>query len=283
MAINTLKEYFAKCQAQSGKGTFGMGWGNGAWGGNTAQSLWYRMQNGVAPTNEVYTSAHANAVLNQDRIPATWPRKLFLAEMEWGAALGNAGYQKNSVMIYDRLVGVAGLSMAAVGEQTTNLPTQPLPRYTDGEEVQIMLECYGRLNGSTSNLFTVRYTNSKGVPNRISQPVWFGTNNNNGDTGNTVMVPLADGDTGVLSVEGVTMTTPNATNSGNFGITLVKFLGFGPVDSQAQIERQAYRNYFNAGALVEVKPDACIGLLLLGASTSTTGHWHLGRIGVISE
>lgn len=285
MAISTLKDYFKKCQAQSGKGSFGIGWGNGAWAGWTAQNLFVRLQtNSGTPTNMVCDSDTSNAVLNMDRIPMVWSKKLWLAEMEWGAKLGDQGYQKNSAIVYDRLVAVGGLNAVTAGELTTNLPTPALTRYTDGEEVQIMLECYGTQSCPVGTLATVRYTNSKGVANRISQPVLFGVNNNYGNSGNTVMVPLADGDTGVLSVEGITLSQQSTSGTAtNFGVTLVKLLAFGPIDSQAQIERQGYRNYLNGGGLMEIKPGTCIGLLLHGSSSATAPHYWMGRIGIISE
>jgi hypothetical protein len=100
-----------------------------------------------------------------------------------------------------------------------------LPRYTNGKGVQmIAVNIATRTGGQT---FTVSYTNQDGVPGRTTQPV---TQNTAGvatltNTDRTVLngagpfIPLQLGDTGVRSVESVTM---NGTDTGLFSIILVK-------------------------------------------------------------
>jgi hypothetical protein len=119
----------------------------------------------------------------------------------------------------DRLVHHGGLSGVVTTEQTTNLPTAALPRYTSGEGVHAFLEIYSPV-GVTATTVTVRYTNSAGTPNRTSQAAVFG------GTGNreaSVLIPimLAAGDTGIRSVEGVTVLATTGA-AGNFGVTLAR-------------------------------------------------------------
>jgi hypothetical protein len=94
-----------------------------------------------------------------------------------------------------------------------------------------------------------------------------------------VVVPLADGDTGVRSVESVTLAaTTGAT--GNFGVTLFK-----PICllNPAFIGLEAYgTNNFNAllggGCQFEtVLPDACLAILAAATANSAlaTGNFNL--------
>lgn len=101
-----------------------------------------------------------------------------------------------------------------------------LPRSVTGEGVKIMaVTVAGRTGGQ---FFTVNYTNSKGVPDRTSQIVrqnaiaGIGTiltshTNSNGAVG--PFIPLQVGDTGVRSIQSVTML---GTDVGLFALVLIK-------------------------------------------------------------
>ena len=103
--------------------------------------------------------------------------------------------------------------------------TTTLPRYTDGAGVQMMaVSLAARTGGST---VTVSYTNQDGVAGRTSSFVQ-GTSTAIGailggeTTGTSTekpFLPLMSGDSGVRSVDSVTMTTPDV---GFFAIVLVK-------------------------------------------------------------
>lgn len=105
--------------------------------------------------------------------------------------------------------------------------TVTLPRYTDGEGVMMMaVSLAARTGGST---FQVSYTNSDGVSGRTSKTMTM-----NGETaigaiatsGRAVsgsgnpFIGLQDGDTGVRSIESITMLTPDS--GGLFALVLVK-------------------------------------------------------------
>lgn len=103
-----------------------------------------------------------------------------------------------------------------------------LPRYTDGNGVQMMAVSVAAGSG-TSPTFTVSYTNSLGVSGRTSQPQVLNTATANGSivtsgTGAAAsagcFIGLQDGDTGVRSVESVTFTS--GTDVGLFALVLVK-------------------------------------------------------------
>lgn len=288
MPITTLKSYFDKCAIAAGSGTFAGGWGNGSYGGgtNVPFSLYPKIQmssNGnTPPVNQAHYSTDNGALLRCPALPLASSKKIFISEIEWSYALNNGGaVPRQWVMVVDRLVATSGLGTLTTDEQTANLPTPPLPRYTDGEGVQLAVEMYSTGNTASGSTVIVRYTNSKGEANRLSQPVLFGLSNQNSNANNTLFMPLADGDTGVRSVEGVTLT--GTGTAGDFGVTLFKQLAFSAMDNTAQVERQSYRNFLNAGALVEVSPGACLALYHFGPPNSTTGHGYMGRLGVITE
>jgi hypothetical protein len=101
-----------------------------------------------------------------------------------------------------------------------------LPRCVDGKGVQVMaVSVAGRTGGQR---FTIKYTNSDGVANRISQGVIensFTANGTivtsatatNGSSG--LFVPLQSGDSGVRSIQSVTM---QGVDVGLFALVLVK-------------------------------------------------------------
>jgi len=102
-----------------------------------------------------------------------------------------------------------------------------LPRYTDGKGVQMIAVTTGaRVGGQT---FTVSYTNSDGVAGRTSGLLLQNTSSVLGTVTNSALtvgqntagpyISLQTGDTGVRSVESVTM---NGVDTGFFTIVLVK-------------------------------------------------------------
>lgn len=105
--------------------------------------------------------------------------------------------------------------------------TNTLPRYTDGQGVQMMAVSLASRVGGKS--YSVTYTNQDGVSGRVSQTVFqngaaaIGTLQSGYVSGAVSFaqpfIGLQSGDTGVRSVESVTM---NTADSGFFAIVLVK-------------------------------------------------------------
>ena len=130
------------------------------------------------------------------------------------------------MMLLDYLLFYPFIKEGTTGPQTmTNTVT--IPRYTDGAGVQIMaVSVAGRTGGQS---FTVSYTNSSGVAGRTTVAA---TQNSVSINGNIVtsdkgiagsyggpFLPLQTGDTGVRSIESVTM---NGADVGLFTLVLVK-------------------------------------------------------------
>lgn len=128
-----------------------------------------------------------------------------------------------SLIIYDRLVGVSGISVASTGDKTINSTT--LPRYTSGEGVEAWLEV------------TTASTATAGV---MSMNSYTDSDNNTGNAGNSItwtaaaqnvdslfMLPLAAGDRGVKACSTINVST--ATTGGVVNFLLVKRLATIPL------------------------------------------------------
>lgn len=169
-----------------------------------------------------------------------------------------------TIMLVDRLSHQGGLLATTTTEQTTNLPTAALTRYTTGEGVMLALTLYANI-GSTATTVTARYTNQAGTPNRVTTATTFG-----GFTaqvlGRAIFLPLQAGDTGVRSVEAVTVLASTGT-SGNFGVTLYRPLVVVPAEVDAQ-------GSFLMGGLLGGIPNivngACLSTMCLPSSTVAT-------------
>lgn len=108
--------------------------------------------------------------------------------------------------------------------------TNTLPRYTDGEGVQIMaVNIASRTGGQT---FSISYTNQDGTAGRTTPLVTQTSTAAPGSiitsatatagTSASPFIPLQDGDSGVRSIESLTMTNPD---TGFFALVLVRPLG----------------------------------------------------------
>lgn len=154
--------------------------------------------------------------------------------------------------------------------------TQTLPRYTDGEGVQVMaVSVAGRTGGQD---FYITYTNSEGVSGRTSKTVRQNASaalgvvvtsalTSAGNTNPCLFIPLQDGDTGVRSIESATMI---GADVGLFSLVLVKPLATSVMlDLNAPAERDFL---IESGNLAEIKDDAFLNLVCIpNASLSGVG------------
>lgn len=136
--------------------------------------------------------------------------------------LGAATVPCNAVLC-DYLIYYPSIDESNVGDTTLD-NTVTLPRYTDGEGVMILPIVVAQ--GVGGGQFYVTYTNSDGVSGRVSRTVTI-TSGANGcviSTGATLdatapFLGLQEGDTGVRSIESVTVTIGDV---GLFSLLLVK-------------------------------------------------------------
>lgn len=144
---------------------------------------------------------------------------------------------------------------------TTNVT---LPRYADGKGVQIMAVVVAGQTGGVT--FSVNYTNSDGISDRTSATVTLCTQAAVGTIATTApatagcngpFIPLAKGDTGVRSIESITM---NSADVGLLTLVLVKPLAqFSIRGIDAPVELDYFLNC--GGTLPVIQDDAFLMFL----------------------
>jgi hypothetical protein len=177
---------------------------------------------------------------------------------------------------YDRLADISGLNATTTTAQNTT--SLAVTRYTGAESVgnEIWIEIY-TIIGTTATTITVSYTNQAGTSGRTSQAVVFGGTGRREAT-RMIRVPLANGDTGVRSVESVTVLATTGT-AGDFGVTIVRPIASGVcglpgtgslTDCLSQL-----------AALPEIKSGACLTPLWF-ANTTTSPILH-GFVSIVES
>lgn len=162
--------------------------------------------------------------------------------LDHGPAVNHLGYKKHLrkllaltptataaplTMVLCDYLGFYGFVDESVTEEQPLDNTVGLSRYTDGRGVQLMpVVVAGQTGGQP---FTVNYTNQDGVAGRVSQSVTMGTQAVNGTILTSMaagaayagpFLPLQRGDSGVRSVESVTIG--GVGDVGLFALVLVK-------------------------------------------------------------
>jgi hypothetical protein len=155
-----------------------------------------------------------------------------------------------------------GLSGTVTTPQTTNLPTAALTRYTSGEGVMAGIIILNQV-GNTLTTVTVSYTNQAGTSGRTSTATSFGQTTFR-EINIFIPIPLQAGDTGVRSIESVTLAGTTGT-AGNFGVCLYKPLAMISLeDVTGQSPLDAVSSNCIIGSLCEIHPDACLTFLANG-------------------
>lgn len=127
-----------------------------------------------------------------------------------------------AMLLIDALSHQGGLSMNTASEQTTNLPTAALTRYTDGVGVMIGVHVISGGN-STDFTLTASYTDQDGNAGQTATVYVTDTPS----LGSFYIAQLAAGDTGARSVESVTVSVATGS-AGNLSIVLFKPLAIIP-------------------------------------------------------
>lgn len=191
------------------------------------------------------------------------PREKYLRFMR--AACASATPLPMTLILCDYLLYYPSVEDGTTDPQVMD-NTITLPRYTDGNGVQIMaVTISARTGGQT---FSVSYTNQDGTAGRTSQTVTENavaspgtiTTSQTATAGTTPgpYIPLQRGDSGVRSIESVTM---NGADTGFFALVLVKPL--------AQIMVRGIDAPYDkdfllfASELEQVQDDAYLSLLAL--------------------
>lgn len=159
--------------------------------------------------------------------------------------------------LYDRLVHTSTLSGTVTTAQTVN--SAALTRYTTGDGVECWLEFYSA-TGATAVTATVSYTNQAGTAGRSGSAAVVATT----VAGQLIPVTLQAGDTGVQSVQSVTLSATTGT-AGNFGITLLYRLAHASVS----LVNTGCLLDWQATGLPEIQSNACLALGVLCSATNT--------------
>lgn len=212
---------------------------------------------GTAPTTAAVPSRTiAGAIGQQNAVNSS--TNLRLRNLQFSRA------QSGMIILCDRLSHQGGLSGTVTTNQTTNLPTAALTRYTDGVGVMAGLEIYTQI-GATATSVNVSYTNQDGTSGIGSPQTVFGGTAFR-EASRMVILPLAAGDSGVRAVASVTVLATTGT-AGNFGVTLFKPLLALPVIGGA------VQNYDSMlamnGQMPRILDDACLFWLHVSTTTST--------------
>ena len=179
---------------------------------------------------------------------------------------GGYAYTNNfgAMTLYDRLADYRGLSGTSTSAQNTT--SLAVNRYTGTESIgnQIWLEIY-TIVGATATTATVSYTNQAGTSGRTSKAVVFGGTARREATRH-IRVPLADGDTGVRSVESVTLAATTGM-AGDFGVTIAREIASFIIGSAGSGALTDFLTQLPS--LPEIKTDACLTFSLFAATTTS--------------
>ena len=163
-----------------------------------------------------------------------------------------------TLILYDRIAHSSGLNGTLTTAQAVN--GAALTRHTTGEDVELFLEVY-TATGATASNATISYTNSAGVAGRTTPAVAMQVTP---VVGQMLPIPLQEGDTGIRSVQTVTLSSSTAT-AGNFGITLVKRIAEIPITVAGT---GVVLDPFALG-FPQIANDACLSFMVVTSTTST--------------
>jgi hypothetical protein len=180
-----------------------------------------------------------------------------------GGRINPGGLGGAALMLVDILNISGGLDATLTTAQTTNLPTAALTRYASGEGVHAALVIHTTI-GTTATTATVSYTNQSGTSGRTSTAVVFGGIGFR-EIGALIRIPLQAGDTGVQSVQSVTLAASTAT-IGNFGVLLYKPLALLLAnDFEGANVIDCVSSGRMVGQMNEVLDDACLSVFAVMA------------------
>lgn len=221
----------------------------------------------VAPTNSVGLSSADSPLLPAPAWPGSFSSQAWLAEAVVGGFGSAIGYTARSIIwLADFLVHSGGMSGTVTTEQTTGLPTVALSRYTNGDGVMAAIVVYTSL-GITATTATLNYTNQSGTAGRTSQPIVVPASS---APKGVLVFCLQDGDTGVRSVEGLTLAGSTGA-AGNFGVLLFKPIAMLGGTCAESIDRAPTRDMLlSGGAIAEIQQGACLAALFSFITSSGT-------------
>jgi hypothetical protein len=184
-------------------------------------------------------------------------------------SVNNPNGAMSANLFVDVLNFSGGMNGTITTEQTTNLPTAALTRYTTGEGVMAGLIVWTTV-GTTAAGVTVNYTNSDNVSGRTSTSVQFGGANYR-EAGAVILVPLQSGDKGIRSIEGITLSGSTGT-IGDFGVIMFKPLAMSFFsDMNYNSDMDAISTSSVSGGFPELENNACLSMFGFSSSGNMIG------------
>jgi hypothetical protein len=220
----------------------------------------------ATPTTSIVTNK--DSLQSIDPIPAVSTGRLTFLGGRFSFIPTSTGGGGAAGIMIDLLNISGGLSGTVTTPQTTNLPTAALTRYTSGEGVMAGIVIFTQV-GATSTSIQVSYTNQAGATGRTSTATTVGGTNFR-ENNIFIPIPLQAGDTGVRSIESVTLASSTG-GGGNFGVCLYKplaMISFERTTGQAPLD--AVSSGCIIGSLCEIHPDACLTFLGNGTIAALT-------------
>lgn len=191
-----------------------------------------------------------------------------------GLSLGAVSNQNCTLMIYDRLCSVSGISLSATGNKTIN--SSALPRYSGAAavDVQAWLEITTATTVTAPVVSLNSYTNESGVAARAGATLTF-------PSAATVLnafigpLPLQSGDLGIRSVEaGLNVAT--AGSAGVCNLVLLKPLAYLPLIANQWNERDLV---MQLAALPRIYDGATLAFAILASGSTSAQVWGNLRTG----
>lgn len=179
---------------------------------------------------------------------------------KWLLGLEGALLQPGVLVLYDRLLHIGGLAATTTSPQTVG---GSIARYTSGIGNQIWVEIYTQV-GATATTISASYTNQAGTSGRTTLSAVFGGTGLREES-RIIPLTLQDGDTGVRSVESVTVLATTGT-AGNFGVTITHPILYAP----CEIAGGATLRDTISGmpSTPEILTDACLAFAFMASGTS---------------
>lgn len=139
---------------------------------------------------------------------------------QWMTQVWAGGFSTGTLVLYDRLLHIGGLSATTTSAQTVG---GTLTRNTGGVGNMVWVEIY-TIIGTTGTTVTASYTNQAGTASRTTAAVVMGGTDFREAT-RVLLLPLQAGDYGIQAVASVTVLASTGT-AGNFGVTVGRPLAY---------------------------------------------------------
>ena len=250
MAITSLDQLLAASNQLKSFGKVSMT----AKAAGTFQSLWTAAGLPAAGANPASLAMVIPTRATEGALPFVNPE----TGLSYISKISSSQQTIGTLILYDRIAHSSGLNGTLTTAQAVN--GAALTRYTTGEDVELFLEVYTATGATASNV-TISYTNSVGVAGRTTPAVAMQVTP---VVGQMLPIPLQAGDTGIQSVQSVTLSASTAT-AGNFGITLVKRIAEIPITVAGT---GVVLDPFALG-FPQIENNACLSMMVVTSTTST--------------